>query len=269
MRRVLRAAFTSVWSILAVALLLRTLFAWYYIHGRTEHALGVIPFLSEPGNIAHSLALGQNFSSPFLVNTGPTAWVAPVYPAMLAGVFRLFGVYTYHSFLAAVALNIAFITLACVPIFRVGERIAGAGVGAGAAWLWAVFPNAILIPVESIWDACLSALLLALILWATMELAESRSIRAWLGYGLLWGLALMTNPSLASVSPHIVRVGRVSRFGGPVEGFKISADLETCIVPGCRRIVLRTLGNSQLCRVRCVRSSAVRNGPVTLAGEQP
>ena len=201
MRRVLRAAFTSVWSILAVALLLRTLFAWYYIHGRTEHALGVIPFLSEPGNIAHSLALGQNFSSPFLVNTGPTAWVAPVYPAMLAGVFRLFGVYTYHSFLAAVALNIAFSTLACVPIFRVGERIAGAGVGAGAAWLWAVFPNAILIPVESIWDACLSALLLALILWATMELAESRSIRAWLGYGLLWGLALMTNPSLASVLP--------------------------------------------------------------------
>jgi Dolichyl-phosphate-mannose-protein mannosyltransferase len=201
MRRFLRAALTSVWSILAVAILLRTLFVWYYVHGRTEHALGVIPFLSEPGNIAHSLALGQGFSSPFLVNTGPTAWVAPVYPGILAAVFRVFGVYTYHSFLAAVVLNIAFTSLACVPIFRVGERIAGAGVGAGAAWLWAVFPNAILIPVESMWDACLSALLLAMILWATLELAESRSIRAWLGYGLLWGFALMTNPSLASVFP--------------------------------------------------------------------
>lgn len=199
MQRVLRAAFTSVWSVLVFALLLRTLFAWYYIHGRAEHALGAIPFLSEPGNIAHSLALGQGFSSPFLVNTGPTAWVAPVYPAMLAGLFRVFGVYTYHSFLAAVTLNIAFISLACVPIFRAGTRVAGLGVGAGAAWLWAIFPNAILIPVESMWDACLSALLLALILWATLELAESRSIRPWLGYGILWGFALMTNPSLASV----------------------------------------------------------------------
>ncbi len=217
MRRVLRTAFTSVWSILAFALLLRMLFAWYYIHGRTEHALAVIPFLSEPGNIAHSLALGQGFSSPFLVNTGPTAWVAPVYPAILAGVFRVFGVYTYHAFLAAVALNIAFASLACVPIFRAGERIAG--VGAGAAWLWAMFPNAILIPLESMWDACLSALLLALILWATLALAESRSIRAWLGYGFLWGFALMTNPSLASVLP--ILSGWASFHASRVAGFQL------------------------------------------------
>jgi 4-amino-4-deoxy-L-arabinose transferase-like glycosyltransferase len=192
---------SSVWSILAIALALRTVFACYYVHGRAEHALGVIPFLSEPGNIAHSLVIGQGFSSPFLVNTGATAWMAPVYPAILGGIFRVLGIYTYHSFLAAVGLNIVCASLVCVPIFRIGTRIGGLAVGAGAAWLWAIFPNAILIPVESMWDACLSALLLSLILWATLSLAESRSTRAWLGYGFLWGFALITNPSLGSVLP--------------------------------------------------------------------
>jgi hypothetical protein len=202
MHRVLRATLTSIWLILAVTLILRAWFAWDYVHVRPHNALGVIPFLFEPGNIAHSLAVGQGFGSPFLVDTGPTAWMAPVYPAILTGIFRLFGIYTYHSFLAAVALNIACTSPVCVPIFRAGRRIGGASVGAGAAWLWAIFPNAILIPVESMWDACLSALLLALILWITVTLAECRSIRAWLGYGFLWAWLCWLTLRLAPCSQY-------------------------------------------------------------------
>ncbi len=67
------------------------------------------------------------------------------------------------------------------------------------AWLWALFTNAIMMPFEWIWDTSLSALLAATILWATLELAESRRWRDWCGYGLLWGAALMTNPALASL----------------------------------------------------------------------
>ena len=201
MHRALRGGSTSIWSILAVALILRIWFAWDYVRSRPQHALGIIPFLFEPGNIAHSLATGHGFGSPFLVNTGPTAWMTPIYPAILAAIFRLFGIYTYHAFMAAVALNIACVVLVCLPILRIGTRIGGVGVGAGAAWLWAIFPNAILIPVESLWDACLATLLLALLLWATLALGDAHSVRPWVGYGLLWGLALMVNPSLGSVFP--------------------------------------------------------------------
>jgi hypothetical protein len=42
---------------------------------------------------------------------------------------------------------------------------------------------------------------MAVILWATLELAESARWGDWVGYGLLWGLALMTNPSLGSMLP--------------------------------------------------------------------
>lgn len=208
------------WSILAAVIVSRVWFAWNYVHVRPEPAMGIIPFLSEAGNIAHSLATGHGFGSPFLLETGPTAWMTPVYPAILAGIFRLFGIFRYHSFLAAVGFNIACASLICLPIFRIGKLIGGTSVGASAAWLWAVFPNAILIPVESMWDACLSALLLALILWATLALTEPRTTRAWVGYGLLWGLALMTNPTLGSVLPIcLVSAGLQSQVGraAPVE----------------------------------------------------
>jgi hypothetical protein len=200
-KRKLQAAAVSLPLIMAVALALRTGFAWHYQSQRSHQALAVIPFLFESGNIASSLAAGNGFGSPFRVDTGPTAWMTPVYPLLLAGVFRLLGVYTFHAWLAAVALNILLCTLACVPIFFAAQRVAGPGVAALAAWLWAVFPNAILIPTESMWEACLSALLAATLLWATLALAGSRRRRDWCAYGLLWGFALMTEATFASLLP--------------------------------------------------------------------
>jgi 4-amino-4-deoxy-L-arabinose transferase-like glycosyltransferase len=196
-----RAVATSLWFIVAVALFLRVGYLWNYAHDHPRRAVSVVPFLFESGNIAHSLAVGNGFSSPFRVDTGPTAWMPPVYPLILAGVFRVFGVYTFGSFVAAASLNILFATLACVPIFFAGKRMGGLGVAAGAAWLWAVFPNAILIPVQSMWDASLSALFVAAIFWATLALAEPSRIRNWCAYGLLWGLTLMTNATLIALLP--------------------------------------------------------------------
>ena len=202
--RRLRSKTTSLILILAVALGLRVGFAWNYASHNPRQALSVIPFMFESGNIAASIAKGNGFSSPFRVDTGPTAWMAPVYPLLLAGVFRIFGTYTFNAYVAAASLNILFSTITSIPIFFAGKRVAGLGVGAGAAWLWAVFPNAIQIPAESMWDACLAALLGATILWATLALAESQRLRDWCAYGLLWGLALMTNPTLASVLPFLI-----------------------------------------------------------------
>jgi 4-amino-4-deoxy-L-arabinose transferase-like glycosyltransferase len=201
MKNRLRAATTSLWLILAVALFLRVGYLWNYTHDHPRQAVSVVPFLFESGNIAHSLAVGTGFSSPFRVETGPTAWMPPVYPLLLAGVFRIFGVYTFHSFIAAASLNICFATLTCIPIFFAGKRIGGLTVAAGAAWLWAIFPNAILIPVQSMWDASLSALLVAAIFSATLALAGSSRVRDWCGYGLLWGCTLMTNATLIALLP--------------------------------------------------------------------
>ncbi len=186
-----------------VALSLRLAYAWDYQHPRSRQALSAIPFLLEPGNIAVSLARGKGFGDPFRADTGPTAWTTPVYPLLVAGIFRLFGIYAFPSYVTAVLLNILFSTLVSVPIFFAGKRIAGLGTAALAAWLWAAFPNAIVFTV-SIWDVSLSALLAATILWATLELSESPNLRGWVGYGFLWGLALMTNATLGSLLPFLL-----------------------------------------------------------------
>ena len=192
-------AVTSLPLIVLVALGLRLGFAWNYQHQFSRQALSVIPFLFESGNIAHSIATGGGFSSPFRVDTGPTAWTTPVYPLLLGGVMRYFGPYTFGSYIAAVSLNIVFSTLACVPLFFAARRIGGVGVAALATWLWAVFPNAILLTYESLWETSLSALLGAMLLWATLRVAESRRVAAWAAYGLLGGLTLMSNATLLSV----------------------------------------------------------------------
>jgi 4-amino-4-deoxy-L-arabinose transferase-like glycosyltransferase len=187
--------------ILFVVLLLRVGFAWDYARQNSRHALAVLPFLQESGNIAASLASGHGFSSPFRIDTGPTAWMPPVYPWLLAEIFRVFGVRTYDSFLAAVALNILCSAFTCIPIYFTGRRIGGLGVASIATWLWAFFPNAILNTFESMWEASLAALLAAIILWATLAIEKSERWRDWCAYGVLWGVTLLTNATLVALLP--------------------------------------------------------------------
>jgi 4-amino-4-deoxy-L-arabinose transferase-like glycosyltransferase len=204
----LKKALASLTLIILVALAIRVAFLIDYKSHNPDRAVSVIPFLFESGNIAHSVAMGKGFSSPFRVDTGPTAWMTPVYPLILAAIFKIFGAYTVNAWLASVSFNILCVTLACVPIYFAGRRIGGekngVPLGAAAAWLWAIFPNAILMPVESMWEASLAALLGATILWATFALEKSRSLRAWSAYGLLWGFTLMTNATLGALLPFLL-----------------------------------------------------------------
>jgi len=192
---------TSLALITFVAFSARFAFAYYQARRIPPQVLRVVPFQTETGHIAYSLAAGEGFSSPFQRDTGPTAWLAPAYPVLLAGIFKLFGVYSLRSFYVAVFLNILFSTATCVPIFYAGQRIAGPAAACSAAWFWALFPNAILIPFEWIWDTSLSALLAAMLVWMTIEISESARLRDWCVYGLFWGMAALTNPALTLPFP--------------------------------------------------------------------
>ena len=97
-------------------------------------------FGSESGSIAGSLARGQGFSSPFGYPTGPTAWIAPVYPSLVAVIFKSFGIYTRRAAIAALSLNSLFSALTCIPIVLVGSSTVGYWDGLLAGWFWAVVP---------------------------------------------------------------------------------------------------------------------------------
>ncbi|HTS13604.1 MAG TPA: hypothetical protein VMH00_15910 [Candidatus Limnocylindrales bacterium] len=195
---------TSLALIVLVALALRLAYAYYDAHQIPLRILAEVPFLYEPGHIAFSLATGRGFSSPFGPDTGPTAWTTPIYPLILAGIFDIFGTFTFPAYVAAISLNILFSTLTCMPIYFAGKRIGGLTVASIAAWLWALFPNAVIIPSQWIWDTSLSGLLVALILWATLAWADSSRAWKWCAYGLLWGLTLMTDATLLAGLPFLL-----------------------------------------------------------------
>lgn len=196
--------FTSLALIVIVAMGARIAFAWDQARRVPPGVLGIVPFQQETGNIAAALAQGRGFSDVFRTETGATAWLAPAYPVLLAAIFKLYGIFTVKAFFAACFLNIVFSSSACVPIFLVGKRIGGVGVASGAAWLWAVFPNGVMMPFEWIWDTSLSALLAATLLWWTLALADSKRWRDWCVYGILWGFALLTNPALGALLPFLL-----------------------------------------------------------------
>jgi len=161
----------------------------------------------EIGRVARSIAAGHGFGSPFHGWTGATAWLAPVYPYLLAGVFRVFGIYTAASGVVILALNSLFAALTCVPIFRIAERMFGRRLALWTAWLWAVTPLFFGVPVNWAWETSLSTLLLCLALLLTLRLRPSAptpgapGCKPWLVWGLLWGVIALTNPSLLSLMP--------------------------------------------------------------------
>jgi 4-amino-4-deoxy-L-arabinose transferase-like glycosyltransferase len=201
MNTTLKRLVTSLSVIIVAAFLVRLGFALLGLVGRP------IPeeFSWETGRIARSIALGKGFGNPYPgVETGPTALMPPLYPFLLGGIFKLFGVYSYASYFIAVLLNELFSVLTCLPIYFIGKRIGGLSVAAGSAWLWAVFPAAVIVPTEFIWDNTMIAFVLVSIVWATLEISESVAVWHWTVYGLLWGIGLALNPSILSTMPFMM-----------------------------------------------------------------
>jgi 4-amino-4-deoxy-L-arabinose transferase-like glycosyltransferase len=196
----------SIWFIVAVAFLVRlaviTIGHTYRITPRLDH----FQYGWEMGRLARSIASGQGFSSPTDLASGPSAWAPPLYPYLLAGVFKVFGTYSAASAWMILTFNSVFSALTCLTVCRIGERVYSAGVGHAAAWTWALFPYAIYWPTRVVWETSFTAFLLSLALLLTLRLGEPRTrdghaTRAWILYGLLWGVIAVTNTAVISMMP--------------------------------------------------------------------
>ena len=161
-----------------------------------------LPFGAEICSIAKSIVEGRGYSSPFFAsNSGPTSWIAPVYPLLCAGVFRLFGVYSVASAVVLLFLQCLMAGATGIAIYALGARTVGARVGLCAAWIWAVSPIFYRWPVSWIWDFTASALLLAVVMVTAIDVAEKGTLGLWLRMGAIWALMALTNPALLSVIP--------------------------------------------------------------------
>jgi 4-amino-4-deoxy-L-arabinose transferase-like glycosyltransferase len=191
--------------IVGFAFALRMLTLWWVWRSMPVPVKSSLPFGYELGRVARAIAAGEGFSSPLRdMDTGPTAWFTPIYPYLVAAIFKIWGIYSDMSHIIIATLNCAFAALTIIPIHGIAKRTFGNSVATGASWIWVFLPTALYFPIVWIWDTALTALIFLLIFWATLALRGKPNVLPWAGYGALWAIGGMVNPSILSVFPFFV-----------------------------------------------------------------
>lgn len=217
-RRTLAPTSAFLAAVVLLALALRLVVVAFLIANVSSHTINYNDFgwaSWEMGWTARSIFLGQGFSSPFLPVTGPTALVPPLYPYLLAGIFHLFGFQTVKVAVAVLGFNSLCSALTCIPLYfltlgALNRRAARIG-----ALAWAIYPFSIYFSADRVWDYALTGLLFTLCLLAAQRLPRC-GVRGWMGFGALYGLTILSNPSVVTLLPFLLlfAIYRVWRNGG-------------------------------------------------------
>jgi len=163
------------------------------------------------GRIARALVTGHGYADPFAGHTGPTAWVPPLYPLVLAGVFKTFGVYSILSGWAILAINSLFSAATSLFVYEIAARCYDRKVALWSGWLWALYPAAMQYAVRWIWDLSITTFLFAWVLLLALRMrgigepsrdkTPAPELGQWLLFGALWGLIGLSNSTLLLFMP--------------------------------------------------------------------
>ena len=192
-------------TVFCLALVLRLLVVALVIGDVSANTFDHNEFGWEMGWVARSIALGHGFSSPFLPMTGPTALVPPIYPYFIAAMFRLFGLYTPAAAFAVLGFNSLCSALTCIPLFFLVRNSINERVARISALAWAIYPFAIYFSADRVWDYALTALLFTTCLLVAQRL-HLHGILAWAGFGALYGVAVLCNPSISTMLPVLLLI---------------------------------------------------------------
>ena len=172
--------------LVAAVIVLRYPHNWLYTRGM------------EMGLLAKSLVEGHGLSSPFGPATGPTALIAPGYPLLIAGIFRIFGVYSFASVLVVLSLQIVVNVLAIALIMQVADKLFGDKVALVSGWIWACSLTLLWLPTI-FWDTSLAICGLLAFLSLALRVRERATALLWAGMGAACGLLGLLNPALLPV----------------------------------------------------------------------
>jgi hypothetical protein len=152
------------WTGFAVRVLYISLAHTYRIRLAEDH----FQFGWEAGRIARALVTGYGYSDPFanvyLAHTGPTAWLPPLYPLLLAAIFRVFGVYTHAAAWVLFTIQSAFSAATALATWEIAARILSRRVALWSAWIWALYPAAMQYAVRWPWEMTITTALFTFVL---------------------------------------------------------------------------------------------------------
>jgi hypothetical protein len=229
------------WVGFLVRVLYLTLAHTYRIRPAEDH----FQFAWEAGRIARAMVTGYGYSDPFanvyFAHTGPTAWLPPLYPLLLAAIFKVFGVFTLKSAWMLFTIQSAFSAATALATYEIAARILNRRIALWSAWIWALYPAAMQYAVRWPWEMTITTALFTFVLVVALRIrgtgggrsvplegAENRdqssvnmaqrmgsaiaartlmadpcplSPALWLVFGLLWGLIALSNSTLLIFLP--------------------------------------------------------------------
>ncbi|MFL6451662.1 MAG: hypothetical protein ACJ746_28890 [Bryobacteraceae bacterium] len=136
--------------------------------------------------------------NPFLLPSGPSATVPPLYPLMMAAVFRIFGTGAAGEAIKVLATClISSVQYALLP--WVGKRLQfPPSIGYTAGLVGALIPLNPYIEVQGDFENHLSGVLLLILLaWTVTAASRPLSVSGALAIGGFYGICTLTSPSLA------------------------------------------------------------------------
>ena len=215
----------TIW-ILSVGLALRLVVLWTVI--KTYPPTWLFTRGMEMGWLAKSMLDGLGLSSPFGVPTGPSAFVAPGYPILVAGVFKLFGSYSQTSAIfimcAQIALNLVTVWL----MMGIARKLFDQRVAVVAGWVWACSLPLIWMPTI-FWDTSIAICLLVGLLALVLDLQEKTSWLSWIYLGAYCAITALINPAMIlALASMVAWLGWQRRRSQPL-GLLVAA-LTFCIV---------------------------------------
>jgi hypothetical protein len=149
-------------------------------------------------NIASALADGEGFSNPFRDRTGPTAWMPPILPALLAGLLRLSGGNQNVVTAIVIVLQVSTLVVTGLVVLAIAQRTT---VRLGSASAMAVYVVAILSDFRHFFqfthDTWLVLLTLDVLLIGICLGRPLRSPRSAAGWGIFGGISALISPVAA------------------------------------------------------------------------
>jgi hypothetical protein len=172
---------------------------------------------TENERVAVSLTQGRGWSDAFAAGSGPTAHLAPLYPLLLSGVYRLFGTYeTASGQMAQQGLSLTIATLVVLLLPATARKLGlSEAAGWAAAFLAAWLPANLWTEVGGHHEQGIAALTLVGLIWALASLSQAswRGRRPVLWTGVLLGLTALGCPTLLLVPMLFVLLAWACRPG--------------------------------------------------------
>ena len=150
---------------------------------------------SELGCLAQSVLDGHGLASPFGGSTGPSAFLAPGYPLLVALAFRIGGSYSAAAAALLMALQVLFGVLTVALLMFIAHRLFGRPAANIAGILCAIHPLLICLP-GMFWETSFSMLSVVTVIALAVSCVDGRPRIHWVSLGAMIALASLVNPAL-------------------------------------------------------------------------